>query len=323
MWLPGFERLEIPGRAGVPYDEYDDPKCVWHTTEGSSIEGAIQAYRAYPPQLIVDPWRRRKVQHITLANAGYALWNEDVDDSRCIQVETVGYAADTPHWSSDVYKWLGEEVALPLWEYFGVPLVAVWKGFKAPSDVNYVLASASSPLRLTQREVDAFSGHMAHQHVPLDSHWDAGGFRCQLMLDYAKSKLGSGGPGGGGGAPTTNLGDTDVDYTFDGSPNGVDTHTPRHILLSPHTRYDLVIATTAKNDSEGITWVGQNYLFGASNAQGRPVGLGDQLPKAGYPNGGRVIFNAPLVLQLPLGTAQVGFIYSSTVPIHVSLRARP
>lgn len=186
MWLPGFERWEITGRPGVPYDEYDDPKGMVHTTQGTSIEGAVSAYQAYPPQLIVDPWRKRKVQHISLANAGYALWNEDVDDSRCVQIEIVGYAEDTPSWPDEVYRWLGEELARPLHEHFGIPYVEVWKGFKSPADVDYILASASSPLRLTQWEIDHFSGWLAHQHSPGDNHWDAGGFKCGLMLAYAQ-----------------------------------------------------------------------------------------------------------------------------------------
>lgn len=189
MWLPGFERWEIPGRPGVPYDEYDDPKGMVHTTQGTSIEGAVQAYAAYPPQLVVDPWRKRKVQHISLLSAGYALWNEDVDDSRCVQIEIVGYAQQTHLWPDDVYKWLGEEVARPLHEHFGVPYVEVWKGFKGEGDVDYVLASASSPLRLTQAEIDSFSGWLAHQHSPGDDHWDAGGFKCGLMLAYARGSV--------------------------------------------------------------------------------------------------------------------------------------
>ncbi len=189
MWLPGFERWEIPGRPGVPYDEYDDPKAMWHTTQGTSIEGAVSAYAAYPPQLIVDPVRKRKVQHISLNNAGYALWNEDVDDSRCVQIEVVGYAEDTHLWSDETYRWLGEEVARPLHEHFGVPYVAVWKGFKGEGDVDFVLASSASPLRLTQWEIDHFSGHLAHQHSPGDTHWDAGGFKCELMLAYARGSV--------------------------------------------------------------------------------------------------------------------------------------
>lgn len=185
MWLPGFERMPISGRAGVPYDEYDDPKAMWHTTQGTSIAGAVQAYAPYPPHLIADPKNRRKGQHIDLNYAAYALWNEDVDDSRCVQIEVVGYAEQAKHWPDEYHKWLGEEIARPLHEYFGVPYVAVWKGFKGPEDVDYILADASSPLRLTQWEIDHFSGHLAHQHSPGDSHWDAP-FRMDKILTYAQ-----------------------------------------------------------------------------------------------------------------------------------------
>lgn len=186
MWLPGFDRWEIPGRAGIPYDEYDDPKCMWHSTQGTSIEGAVSAYSAYPPQLIVDPRRKRKIQHISLARAGYALWNEDVDDSRCVQVEVVGFSEDAPYWSNEILKWLGEEVARPLHEHFGVPYVAAPQGFKAPFEVDYVLASASSPLRFTQHGIDTFSGHLAHQHSPGDSHWDVP-LNIGKVLAYAQA----------------------------------------------------------------------------------------------------------------------------------------
>jgi hypothetical protein len=190
IYLPGFERAPIDGRPGIVYDEPDDPKAVAHTTQGSSVEGAISAYRAYPPQLIVDPWRRRKLQHIPVNRGGYALWNEDADDSRCIQVEIVGFAEDAHTWPDEVLRWLGEEVARPLHEYAGVPYTVVWKGFKAAHQVNYALASASSPLRLTQAELDAFSGWLGHQHIPGDEHWDPGGLDVQRILDYARGARG-------------------------------------------------------------------------------------------------------------------------------------
>lgn len=191
MWLPGFERWTIPGRAGVAYDEYDDPKAMWHSTEGSSVEGAVQAYQAYPPHLIVDPWRKRKFQHISLLSGAYALWNEDADDSRCVQIEVVGYSAEARRWPDAVLKWLGEEVARPLHEYFGVPYVVAPQGFKAPEDVDYILASASSPLRFTQGGLDSFSGHLAHQHSPGDSHWDVP-LLIEKVLSYAQTGEGNG-----------------------------------------------------------------------------------------------------------------------------------
>ena len=188
MWLPGYERWELPGVPGVPYDEPNDPKAVAHTTEGSSISGAVQAYRAYPPHLIVDPWVKRKVQHVDLDRAAYALWNADADDSRCIQIEIVGFAAQTHLWPDDALRWLGEEVARPLHEYAGVPYRVVWKGFKRDGETGYALATSSSPLRLTQAELDGFSGWLGHQHIPGDSHWDPGGLNVPKILAYAANQ---------------------------------------------------------------------------------------------------------------------------------------
>jgi hypothetical protein len=186
IWLPGYERWDISGAPGTPYDEIDDPKAVAHTTEGTSIDGAVSAYRAYPPQLIVDPVRRRCVQHIPLNRAGYALWNGDADDSRCYQVEIVGFASQTHLWSDATLRWLGENLARPLHEYGGVPYRVVWKGFRRDGEMPYALADSDSPLRLTQAELDSFSGWLGHQHIPGDSHWDPGGLDVGKILGYAQ-----------------------------------------------------------------------------------------------------------------------------------------
>lgn len=188
IWLPGYDRWELPGVPGFAYDEWDDPKALLHMTQGTSIEGAVQAYKSYPPHTCVRYATREKKQHIPLNRAAYALWNADADDSRCYQVEIVGYSESAPNLSDAELKWLGEEVLLPLHEYGGVPLVVVWKGFKSPADVDYILASASSPLRLTQAELDSFAGILGHQHIPGDNHWDPGGLRVGRMVEHAKNK---------------------------------------------------------------------------------------------------------------------------------------
>lgn len=184
--LPGYEWWPLPGVPGMPYDEWDDPKALVHTTQGTSIDGAVTAYRNYPPHLIVDPWKRRKIQHIDLEHAAYALWNEDADDSRCYQIEIVGFAEDSHLWSDDVLNWLGKELALPLHEYAGVPYTVVWKGFKRDGETGYILADPDSPLRLSQYELDHFSGWLGHQHIPGDSHWDPGGLNVHKILQFAQ-----------------------------------------------------------------------------------------------------------------------------------------
>lgn len=189
IWLPGYERWELPGVPGLPFDQPDNPKALLHSTEGSSIPGAVEAYKQYPPQLCVDPVRRRKVQHISLTRGGYALWNQDADDSRAFQVEIVGFAARMHELDEATLKWLGEEVLLPLHEYGGVPLVVVPRGFRRDGEMPYALADDASPLRLTQAEFDAFSGILGHQHVPGDDHWDPGGLRVDKMSGYARSRI--------------------------------------------------------------------------------------------------------------------------------------
>lgn len=210
IWLPGFERWDLPGTPGQPYDELNDPKAVLHSTEGSSIEGAVAAYRAYPPQLIVDPARKRKIQHIPLNRAGYALWNDDADDSRCYQVEIVGYAARMHELPEDQLHWLGEELARPLHEYGGVPYVVVWKGFRRDGEMPYILADSDSPLRLTQVELDSFSGFLGHQHIPGDWHWDPGGLNVPRILAYAKTTTTPASP-----AKTTRKGKRMNGFTFE------------------------------------------------------------------------------------------------------------
>lgn len=184
--LPGYEWWPLDGVPGTPYDEWDDPKALAHITQGSTVEGAVDAYKSYPPHVIVDPWRRRKMQHVDLDRAAYALWNADADDSRCYQIEIVGFSEDAPNWSDNILRWLGEELALPLHEYAGVPYRVVWKGFKSPDDVDYILASPDSPLRLTQGELDSFSGWLGHQHIPGDSHWDPSGLNVPKILQFAQ-----------------------------------------------------------------------------------------------------------------------------------------
>ena len=146
-------------------------------------------------------------------------------------------------------------------------------------------------------------------------------------------------PSGGGGAPAPAFwtGDDMQDYTFPATKDAREDHIPEHIFVSPNGQYDLIISTTTKQTGPDVTestWIGQNFLFGASlpkgskndkgeDISGQPSGLGDVLPKSDYPARGRVITNAPLVLKLPKGTAQVGFMYSSHVPIRVAVRARP
>jgi hypothetical protein len=93
-----------------------------------------------------------------------------------VQVEVVGFAADTPVWNPELYRNIGVDVVRPLRELLGVPDAHL--RFYAPNEVGFILASKDSPIRLTNAAFRTFSGHLGHQHVPSpDIHWDPGGFR--------------------------------------------------------------------------------------------------------------------------------------------------
>jgi hypothetical protein len=72
-WLDGFERIAAD-RAGGTYIACP-PKGLLHRTEGSSIDGAIGAFRTTGswPTITADSDARRKVQHYPLSISARAL----------------------------------------------------------------------------------------------------------------------------------------------------------------------------------------------------------------------------------------------------------
>ena len=166
-------------------------KLLWHTTEGGSIASAIGAYTArrgffsgVHPHLTVDPRREEMVQHVPLTNASYSL--RDRSDRRgVIQIEVVGHAAETESWPDSWYRWLGERVAAPIVAGFPAIDLNYWPTFYDDSS-GIRLASAGSPVRLTDLEFDNWVGQIGHQHAPApDTHWDPGEWRPGVIADAA------------------------------------------------------------------------------------------------------------------------------------------
>lgn len=182
LLVPGFEYVDL-GPDGGPYDERAHPKVCWHTTEGSSLAGAEAAFRPYPPHLGYDPRSRDRRQYVDLLRHSYALLGDESDDEYVIQVEVVGRAAETPSWPAEWYRNIGVDVIRPLRQLLGVP--DAHPRFYSDRE-GVVLASARSPIRLTDAAFRTFSGHLGHQHVPApDAHWDPGGFRIDEAINYS------------------------------------------------------------------------------------------------------------------------------------------
>mgnify|MGYP000178987069 CR=1 FL=1 len=180
--LPGFTFTDL-GPDGGPYDEIKHPKICWHTTEGSSLAGAEAAFKAYPPHLGYDPRTRIKRQYVSLDRHSYALRGGESDDEYVIQIEVVGRAAETGGWPAEWYRNIGLDLIRPLRNLLRIPDRHL--RFYGPNE-GIVLATATSPIRLSNEAFRAFTGHLGHQHVPApDSHWDPGGFRIDEAIDYS------------------------------------------------------------------------------------------------------------------------------------------
>jgi len=177
LWLPGAER--IPGNSAGSMNGDGSRKILLHSTEGSSIEGAVGAYRANNswPTMTVDCVKRRVVEHLPLNTSARALRNDpggadetNRDGAIHVQIELVGFAErpETIGSRADL-EWLGREVIGPIARMTGVPLVSnvAWRAY--PSSYGKRAAQ-----RLTPAEWDAYSGVLGHQHAPDNDHGDPG-----------------------------------------------------------------------------------------------------------------------------------------------------
>lgn len=182
-WLPGWTRVDL-GPDGGPFDETAHPKACIHTTEGGSLAGAEAAYAAYPPHLGYDPRYRIKHQYVRLDRHSYAFRGAESDDECVIQVEVVGRAAETHTWPDEWYRNFAEDVIVPLRALCGIPDQHLRF---CRADEGIVLARSTSPIRLSDAQLRAYSGWLGHQHIPApDEHWDPGGFLFDKALAYVQ-----------------------------------------------------------------------------------------------------------------------------------------
>lgn len=179
-WLAGYQRVDL-GKTGGPYDRRDHPKLCWHTTEGATLAGAETAFYPYPPHLGVDAVTGECHQYIDLDRCAYSLGNSDAENSYVIQVEVVGYAGLSHDWPLSVLEWLADHVVTPVETAVGVPAVIAPQGFHGEGE-GIILASSSSPIRMSLAEWDGFAGHVGHQHCPGDDHWDPGRLDVAAIL---------------------------------------------------------------------------------------------------------------------------------------------
>jgi hypothetical protein len=154
------------------------PKLCWHSTEGSTIAGAIDAYRQKraAPHFTIDPARDRIVQHISIFKAARALEHppgtSETNRARTVQVEIVGRADHMRQLTPAQLKSLAR---LARW---------IERNADVPSrcDVEFVPFPSGVPKRLPGRKWLDYSGHLGHMHVPSNDHEDPGALAIRELL---------------------------------------------------------------------------------------------------------------------------------------------
>jgi Hemopexin len=177
IWLPGAERMPAtrngPRYIPLPW------RGVLHTTEGPTIAGALQTFRDtnFWPTLTIEPNTFRVVQHYSLNTGARALSDHATAENaaHCVQIEIVGFAAQTPSWAPEQLAFIRDvvreiEALVPIQHASGREFL----------DAAGVTANPRN--RMSVDEWKRFAGWCGHQHVPGESHWDPGAIDIAAIL---------------------------------------------------------------------------------------------------------------------------------------------
>lgn len=192
VWVPGAGR-NYPGNSAGSMNGDGSRKLGLHSTEGTSISGAVGSYTENNswPHLTVDARRRVFEQHVSLDLAARSFRNlpggadeTNRDGNYMIQVELMGFAEhpETIGAPEDL-DWLGRVVLGPAMRLAGVPIIST------VSWLSYPASYGASPVRLSVDAWDAYSGVLGHQHVPDNVHGDPGAIDINRILNAARGVL--------------------------------------------------------------------------------------------------------------------------------------
>lgn len=174
LWHPkAIRRIHID--AGV--FQGGGRKIVWHTTEGTSLPN----YGGAAPHFTFDPLNARLWQHIPLNRAARALQAGGPNFWNAVQVELIGYA-DT----ALAVRRRTPERAVVNWSpahYEQIAGLARWieTNFGVPRKCAVEFVGRTSHLASLDA-VKRYSGHLGHQHVNGNDHWDPGLLKIELVL---------------------------------------------------------------------------------------------------------------------------------------------
>lgn len=196
--LPGLEgrsheveKEEGPRPGGQPFIPLVNPRAmVLHTTEGSTVDGAVATLRSKfsAPHFVVGEDRIVQMRPLT---AQAATLRDNGGDFRPNsvgwQVEAVGFAKETLHLLSPLtLRPLVAVAAFALVE-FGVPLVRPEGWQDDLTDITTILATDNT--RRKSRTAASFKGWVMHLEIPDQQetwHWDAGAFDFAAFFEMVR-----------------------------------------------------------------------------------------------------------------------------------------
>lgn len=184
LWYPEAKQ-DVLENSGYMYTSYPW-RGVLHTTEGSTYAAARSAYIANrsAPHFTVsfEGGTFRAWQHIPLDRAARALRNQpggvETNRLRTIQIEIVGFAHSSQDFSVEYLTGIAK---LMRWIESNTEIEATAPRFYGEGE-GIVLASQSSPVRMSNAQWLAFNGWCGHQHVPENDHWDPGRINISYLL---------------------------------------------------------------------------------------------------------------------------------------------
>lgn len=175
LWHPNAKRITIPTAPQDLTFTGGGHKVTWHTTEGSSSDGAVAAYKTNGdcPHFTIgyEHGKRTLLQHLPLNRAASALKHPsgpETNRANNWQVEIVGFAAHSDNFDMKLYHYLNL-LAQFLHRHCEVPMTES--------------VSWRKPQRLTGGGFYQYAGHLGHMHAPGNDHSDPGtGFHIGYVI---------------------------------------------------------------------------------------------------------------------------------------------
>lgn len=187
LWHPQAEQVRAPESSWGRYVDGYQPRGVLHTTETDSYTPSTKDYYGrdvWPHATIgIKDGRGHIWQHIPINRAARALKNAaggvETNNTHAIQCEIVWRAQNAPTMPDELLTAIATWMR---WVEASVGVQPVAARFYGPGE-GIVVASSTSPARMSPDQWHAFNGWCGHQHVPENDHWDPGAIPINRLLE--------------------------------------------------------------------------------------------------------------------------------------------